>query len=125
MSLLEKSVVAGELVGLQIQPDKQLLHLLFANDTGIFIQASEENFWKATSLIAIYERISSAQLNLEKSVLIQLHVGPAEEWYSHSRCQVSTRGNIFKYLGCSVGFDLGPDKILRFLMDNVCKNICH
>lgn len=64
MSLLVKSASEGELVGLQIHPGKQLLHQLFVDDMGIFIKATKENFRKATSLIAIYERISGAQLNL-------------------------------------------------------------
>lgn len=76
MSLLEKSVSEGELVGLQIHPGKQLLHQLFAIDKGIFIEATEEKFRLATSLIAIYEMISEAQLNLQKSLLIQLNSGP-------------------------------------------------
>lgn len=32
---------------------------------------------------------------------------------------------MFKYLGCPVGFDLAPGKIVRFLMDNVRKKFRH
>lgn len=81
MPLLQKSAMAGELIGLQIRPGVQLLYQLFADDTGIFIESSKDNFRKATSLIAVYERISGARLNLQKSVLIQLNSGPSLEWF--------------------------------------------
>lgn len=125
MALLEKGAQKGELIGLQIWPGKQLLHQLFADDTGIFINSTEANYRKATSLISVYERISGAQLNLQKLVLIQLNMGPSPDWFARAGCRIAARGEVFKYLGCTVGFDFRPSKILRFLMDNVCKKFQH
>lgn len=93
--------------------------------TGIFIKSTKENSRKATSLIAVYERISEAQLNLQKSLLIQLNVGPSPNWFPRASCRIAVWGEVFKYLRCPVGFDLGPNKILCFLMDNVRKKFRH
>lgn len=49
MSLLAWAAQLGELFGTKIIDEKQLLHQLFVDDTGIFLKAIEENFLKATS----------------------------------------------------------------------------
>lgn len=82
MSLLAKSAQEGELVGLQICPGLQLLHQLFVDDTWIFIRSTEENYRKPSTLIVEYERIFGVQLNLQKSILIQLNFGPSLDWFS-------------------------------------------
>lgn len=73
MSLLSRSSQQGNFVRLTVEPRRQLLHQLFANDIGIFLKSIEANFLKATSLISVYERISNVVLNLHKSILIELN----------------------------------------------------
>lgn len=46
------------------------------------------------SLISIYKRIYGAQLNLQKSVVIQLNAGPIHEWYSRGGCRIAERGGV-------------------------------
>ncbi|KAL3699294.1 hypothetical protein R1sor_017316 [Riccia sorocarpa] len=48
MTLLEKAQAEGRLNGIQIPDGRQLLHQLFADDTGLHLQASESNFRQET-----------------------------------------------------------------------------
>lgn len=92
MSLLAQATQIGELFGMKIIDEKQLLHQLFTNNTGIFLKSIEENFLKATSLISVYEHISGALLNLDKSLLIQLHSGACVDSYQNAGCKIAIRG---------------------------------
>lgn len=115
----------GKIKGLSIKPGEQLLHQLFADDTGVFFKSTEENFHKVTLLIALYECISGAKLNLHKSVLIQLNNSPPLDWFSRVGSKIAVRGEIIKYLGCPINFNLSPNKIPRFLLDKFRKRLCH
>lgn len=92
MSLLSRSSQQGNFVRLTVEPRRQLLHQLFANDIGIFLKSIEANFLKATSLISVYERISNVVLNLHKSILIELNPRAQATWFVNASCKVAARG---------------------------------
>lgn len=47
------------------------------DDIGLFLVVTERNFLKAKHVIARYEAISSASLNLSKSIIVSLFIdGP-------------------------------------------------
>lgn len=50
--------------------DKQLLFQFFADDTTMFLEMIKENFLAAREAISLYEQISRAKLNLDKSTLV-------------------------------------------------------
>lgn len=62
----------GTITKIRIDPHEQILHQLFVDDIGIFMQSDEANFQEIWEVIAQYERISRAKLKLEKSTLIQM-----------------------------------------------------
>jgi hypothetical protein len=50
MRMLSSAAEAGEIKGIMITPDKCLLHQLFADDMGIFLETSQsEKFSKCSS----------------------------------------------------------------------------
>jgi hypothetical protein len=72
MLLLNAASKAGDIEGIQIGPDQSLLHQLFADDMGLFLKTSQANFRKVKEIVDLYERISGAQLNLGKSLVLPL-----------------------------------------------------
>lgn len=125
MLLLNKSTFEGEIKGIRIDSRRQLLHQIFVDNMGIFMESLEENYPKIASLVSMYERILGALLNLNKFVLIQLNNGPSSLWFTQVECKVTLKGELVKYLGCPIGFNVPPNKILRFLLDNIHKKFMH
>jgi hypothetical protein len=82
---------------------KQLLYQLYANDTGIFFNATEDNFRAIMARLLRYERISGAKINLSKSVLVQLDLGPEPGWFQRAGCAIAQDRQQLKYLGYFFG----------------------
>jgi hypothetical protein len=76
MTILQAQQQASAIQGIRIDDEAQILYQLFADDTGLFYEATESNFKAIMDCMAIYERISGAKVNLEKSTLVQLNSGP-------------------------------------------------
>lgn len=77
MSMLIEKVAIGELEGIIIGNGQQLIHQLFADDIGLFLMATDQNFRCARDVIIEYEKISRALLNVSKSIIIPLYLnGP-------------------------------------------------
>jgi hypothetical protein len=72
MAILKEKLNTGDIHGIQIGERKQLLYQLFADDTGIFFEATFHNFDQIMGCLHLFERISGALLNLDKCKLIQL-----------------------------------------------------
>jgi hypothetical protein len=103
MQLLKEGAGKGELKGITLDSSHQLLFQLFADDTGIFFEATEENFQAIMRYIQVFETISGARINLEKSVLVQLDAGPEPDWFRRAGCTIARDRQVLKYLGCPVG----------------------
>lgn len=82
IALLKKKAVEGMLRGIQLDAvgQSQLLCQLFVDDTSLYLEMSKDNFKAAMEVIATYERISGAKLNLEKSMIVQLDDSPEPAW---------------------------------------------
>ncbi|KAL2620721.1 hypothetical protein R1flu_000926 [Riccia fluitans] len=70
MRLLREGERRGDLVGVNIPRGRTLLHRLFADDIGVAIKADESNFRNLCQIVENFERISGAQLNPAKSVIV-------------------------------------------------------
>jgi hypothetical protein len=70
MLLLKEKTRIGCIQGLDIRAEQQLICQLFADDTSIFFEATEESFRHVMKKIRVFEQISGAKVNLEKSKLI-------------------------------------------------------
>lgn len=76
MAILDDLADQGKIKGFKIGTRHEVLHQLFADDTGILMHSDEASFSNVKEALNVYERISGAKVNLGKSVLIQLDNGP-------------------------------------------------
>jgi hypothetical protein len=125
MLLLNNAARAGDIEGIQIGEDRRLLHQLFADDMGLFLMTSQANFRKVKEIIDLYERISGAQLNLGKSLILPLRACPTPAWFEEVGCQIAKSGEIFKYLGAPIAINLSSDAEQEFLLDKGRKKLRH
>lgn len=88
MRLLEDMHIRGKLVGLKISRDENLLFQLFANDTALFVQNNQREFEQAMSAIRMFEKASSASLNIDKSVIIPMTNLIPQEWCMRTGCRI-------------------------------------
>lgn len=81
MALQKDQSGSGSLTGIPVPPNKSLLHQLFADDMGLFLQSSQQSFKVAQQMIHSYEQILGACPNLEKSIIVQLDTLPTPHWF--------------------------------------------
>ncbi|KAL3675268.1 hypothetical protein R1sor_025216 [Riccia sorocarpa] len=72
MAMLREAQVQGEVPGLEVGNSRQILDALFADDIGLILQATEENWRAATSVVQRFEVISGAKLNVSKSLVLPI-----------------------------------------------------
>ncbi|KAL2632691.1 hypothetical protein R1flu_004170 [Riccia fluitans] len=75
MRLLREGERRGDLVGVNIPRGRTSLHRLFADDSGVAIQAEESNFRSLCQIIERFEKVSGPQLNPAKSVIVPFTLG--------------------------------------------------
>lgn len=89
MDLINEQVNLRELNGIKIDGGKQLTHQLFTDNIGFFMLAIERNFQCVKDIIAKYETISSASLNLTESIMIPMYLnGPVPPWLANVGCKI-------------------------------------
>jgi hypothetical protein len=69
--------------------------------------------------MSIYEQISGAKVNLEKSTLVQLDSEPRPEWFSIAGCQIAEDLQVLKYLGCPFGRHITPRQEIDFVLQEL------
>lgn len=74
--------------------EEQLMYQLFVDDTSLSLVATEENFKEAREVIVVYERISRARLNLEKSIIMPLEDDLYPDWFARIGCKVAQPGEV-------------------------------
>lgn len=72
MCLLDSLRKKGEISGHQISNQKNLFFQLFAENVGIFMKNTQEEFERAHAAIQVFENILGALLNVEKSIIVPL-----------------------------------------------------
>ncbi|KAL3675824.1 hypothetical protein R1sor_025772 [Riccia sorocarpa] len=125
MDMLRNAGIQGRLRGLNIKPDHCLLHQLFVDDTGIFLQANEQVFNNTRQVISSFEKASGARLNLQKSTVIPLSEHPVPTWLLQSGCQIATRQDRFRYLGVLTGIDVLDDEITQDIKLKYDRRLSH
>ncbi|KAL3700228.1 hypothetical protein R1sor_018250 [Riccia sorocarpa] len=103
MGLLSQAVADQRLEGFQMEPGKELVYPMFADDVGVFLKPKQEVFDELMRILQRYECASGAQINLRKSLIMPLGRGPLLEWIQGINCEVITPENSFRYLGIRVG----------------------
>ncbi|KAL3686357.1 hypothetical protein R1sor_008931 [Riccia sorocarpa] len=115
------SEVKGHLHGLEAGVG----HKLFADDTGLLLQADAANWAKATEVINKFELMSGARLNVSKLLVVPIGFEEPPEWLRRAGCKLAVEGEIWSYLGCSIGINLTDEQILQWIVDRLTKRINH
>uniref|UniRef100_A0A2N9IUI4 Reverse transcriptase domain-containing protein n=1 Tax=Fagus sylvatica TaxID=28930 RepID=A0A2N9IUI4_FAGSY len=104
--LIDKAIGAGMISGFSVSRDNHapslISHLLFADDTLIFCEATSDHLSHLRSLLIWFETTSGLRINLGKSELVQVGEVPLlEELADILGCKTSTLP--MKYLGLPLG----------------------
>ncbi|KAL3696147.1 hypothetical protein R1sor_010223 [Riccia sorocarpa] len=125
MLLFEKAQREKRLEGIHLPGGRQLLHQLFADDTGVHLQVRERDFQVTKSIVDTFEKISGAQLNISKSMIIPLGNRDPPAWVLQTGCQVAEVGELVVYLGGPIGRNLSDSQIVDFLAAKLQKRLFH
>lgn len=127
MCLVKRALDQGDLQGMKLEDGTRVCHQLFADDTGLFLAASREEFDCARRVIQHYKRISGALLNIHKSKIIPLYLatGTAGDWMVSTGCQVAVEGEIIEYLGCPIAHKVKPSHEASFIAKKLRSRLCH
>lgn len=80
MDHLDQEITSGRLKGIQITEFLVICYRLFADDLGMFIPATEQDFMRVEQVLACYELASGTKLNLHKFIVIPLGLEEVPEW---------------------------------------------
>ncbi|KAL3694948.1 hypothetical protein R1sor_008599 [Riccia sorocarpa] len=114
MDTIQAGIDEGSIRGLQIDNNHQLVHRLFADDTGLFLEMNEDVFRAAREKITLFEEASGTLLNVQKSVIIPLGMLDARlppPWLNETGCTIAAPGDRFKCLGLLSGSDVTNTKL--------------
>ncbi|KAL3683713.1 hypothetical protein R1sor_001735 [Riccia sorocarpa] len=125
MDMLTTARNEGRIQGLRINEGEDLLHQLFADDTGIFLQLSRETFQQTMNTLAEFEKASGARLNLQKTTVIPLFEGAVPAWLTETGCQIATTEDRFRYLGVLTGVDVLDQEITEDIRTKYHKRLHH
>ncbi|KAL3694931.1 hypothetical protein R1sor_008582 [Riccia sorocarpa] len=125
MRLFRDAERRGLLTGVTIPRGRPLLHKLFANDSGICITATEQNFECLKLLVEKFERVSGAKLNLGKSVILPMMLERSTPWLERTGCRILNNAEEEKYLGCVIGNEVGEAQHERDLAQKMQKRLTH
>ncbi|KAL2643350.1 hypothetical protein R1flu_010937 [Riccia fluitans] len=115
MSLLKKQECDGNLEGLYLARSRTALYNFFADYSGVFLKASQMNFRSLQQTISMYEKISGAKLNLEKSTVIPVGMASTPQWLRAMGCYIAREGEPIWYLGYPIGWRGDTQKLWQIL----------
>ncbi|KAL3677394.1 hypothetical protein R1sor_027342 [Riccia sorocarpa] len=125
MLLLREEERNGNLVGLHIPQGRPLLHKLFADDSGVCLNANEQNFTNLRSVIVRFERASGALLNVTKSVILPMAMTRHSQWLQDTGCKIMVGRDEDTYLGVKFGRQVNESVYARDLSERLKKRLTH
>ncbi|KAL3701834.1 hypothetical protein R1sor_019856 [Riccia sorocarpa] len=123
MQLLKNALVSRLIQGLKAGNGRHVLEALFADDTGLLLQAEEENWRRATEVIHKFEQMSGARLNIPKSIVVPVGFTEPPDWLRTAGCKLAVEGQIWTYLGFLIGVNLTEEQILQWMLDKITKTL--
>ncbi|KAL3681274.1 hypothetical protein R1sor_024230 [Riccia sorocarpa] len=125
MDAIQQEVENKRIKGLQVGEEKQLVHRLFADDTGICLLEDEDVFRTARETITEFEVASGAMLNLQKSIIIPMGTEDPPAWLRDTGCTVAALGERFNYLGLLSGTNVGAEEYTEHVKKKYEKRLKH
>ncbi|KAL2621819.1 hypothetical protein R1flu_002024 [Riccia fluitans] len=124
MRLLQEGERKGELQGVNVPRGISLLHRLFADDSGVSIKAEENNFRNLCNIIGKFEKMSGAQLNPTKSIIMPFALEHPSNWLLETGCQVLRPGQFITYLGCRFGVEKAETERANAIRNKIQTKLC-
>lgn len=84
-----------------------------------------KTFGRARATIIVFERISGAKVNMEKSTIVMMDKNPSPDWIMHIGCKVAQPGEVHKYLCSPIGVRVSASDEAEFLIGKVRKWVSH
>ncbi|KAL2635759.1 hypothetical protein R1flu_007238 [Riccia fluitans] len=100
-----------------------LLHNLFADDSGVMLRATGENFDELRSVIATYETISGAKLKINKSTIIPVAMDETPPWLHSIGCYMARAGEIIRYLGLPIGWQVTENQQRHYIFGRLQRRL--
>ncbi|CAM6128383.1 unnamed protein product [Calypogeia fissa] len=123
MQFLTQRLSTGLLQGIRISEQMTISYRLFADDLGIFIPGSELAFEQLQEALALYERATGARLNLGKTTIIPLAMTSIPTWLRDSGGYIGREGEVHRYLGAPVGWNLKLSALHNFCLDRISERL--
>ncbi|KAL3678477.1 hypothetical protein R1sor_021433 [Riccia sorocarpa] len=121
--ILKQYEKEGRIHGLRINQNRSMLVQLFADDSGVSIKADEDDFEELHNAIRLYERISGAKLNLQKSTVIPWGMETIPDWLINKGCKIAQKGETVRYLDFPVGWAISEEDQKMYLLNKVKKRL--
>ncbi|KAL3684967.1 hypothetical protein R1sor_002989 [Riccia sorocarpa] len=125
MRVLREEEKCGRLKGVTYGGEQTLLHQIYADDTGVNTTMAESQFNRLREVIADFEEISGAKLNLSKSLIMPIRPTTPPEWVQATGCDVAYTGRNFLYLGVSTSNPVNEAEITKQISKKVVKRLTH
>lgn len=119
MAYLDDQLLTGRLHGIQVHEALVISYMLFADDLGMFVPASESHFNEVISCLRKYEAASGSKLNLQKSIIVPFCMESIPNWLSDLGCEISEEGKVQKYLGAPFGTKITPMQVQQFCLNGI------
>lgn len=74
-------------------------------------------------ILSTYEEVAGAKMNVLKIVIIPLALPTIPQWVTDLGCKVSAPGDIQRYLGAPIGYQLRQSDLHNFYLDKISKQI--
>ncbi|KAL3698101.1 hypothetical protein R1sor_012177 [Riccia sorocarpa] len=113
MDMLNAKLRQGTIQGLKTGDGQTILHQLFADDTGLFLEMNRQSFSTTMETLKLFEKASGAKLNLTKTLVLPLGSDPPPQWLIDSQCQLAGPADRFRYLGILAGTDVLEREVLN------------
>ena len=118
--MLEKLSLDRILHGVHL-PQKSLTGLGFADDTLMFLKASNQNPATCLTLLGLYADASELKLNVDKSTLMDISSSDFSNLnWSGKRMEI---GNVVRYLGYPIGVNVTSKQLLDWVINKINKKI--
>ena len=118
--MLERLSLDGILHGLRVQ-NRHLAGLGFADDTLMFLKASNDNLATCITLLGLFSDASDLRLNIDKSTLIDVSASSfADLLWPGKRVH---RGQVFRYLGYPLGVQVTNKQLIDWVLNKIRKKI--
>lgn len=123
LAFLQEDHLQGQMMKIHISKSLSICEWLFANGMGITIPAQSKCFKQVEDCISLYELAWGAKLNIRKSTIIPLGLHVIPQGLIDKGYVSLPEGNLRRYLGAQLGYNVYGRNIQDYCLDCVCKRI--